>query len=68
MDRLETELRGKLQIIRVNVHDTVGLKLGDRFDFRITPTFIFFDDNGIEQWRSVGALDAEHVRSSVTAQ
>ena len=68
MDRLETQLSGKLQIIRVNVHDTVGLKLGDRFDFRVTPTFIFFDHNGIEQWRTVGTLDAERVRSSIGAQ
>jgi hypothetical protein len=57
-----------LQIIRLNVHDPVGRKIGDRFDFRFTPTFIFFDANGIEQWRSLGTLDADRVRSSVTTQ
>jgi hypothetical protein len=68
VNRLETELGGRLQIIRLNVHDPVGRQLGDRFDFSFTPTFIFFDANGIEQWRSLGTLDADRVRSSVTTQ
>ncbi|HJO33885.1 MAG: hypothetical protein QF501_02505 [Anaerolineales bacterium] len=68
MNRLETEMGEGLQIIRLNVHDPVGRQLGDRFDFRFTPTFIFFDANGIEQWRSLGTLDTDRVRSSVTTQ
>ena len=68
MDRLETELSGKLQIIQVNIHEPIGEKLANRFGFRFTPTFIFFDGNGIEQWRSVGTLDVERVHISLTAQ
>ena len=68
MDRLETELSDRLQIIHLNVHEPVGQKLGNHFDFRVTPTFIFFDSNGTEQWRSVGALDVEHVRRTLTEQ
>ena len=65
MNRLETELSGKLQVIRLNIQDPVGYKLSERFDCRIVPSFIFFDVNGIEAWRSVGSLDAEKVRTSV---
>ena len=65
MNRLEKELSGKLQIIRVNVQDEVGQKLGQRFGCRFTPTFILFDRNGIEKWRSVGTLDVERVKASV---
>lgn len=67
MNRLETELEGKLKIISLNVNDPVGRRIADRFDFAYTPTFIFFGKNGIEQWRSVGALDAERVRNSLTS-
>mgnify|MGYP004202740789 CR=1 len=68
MNRLETDLIGKLQVIRINIHDPVGHELANSFDFRFTPTFIFFDANGIEQWRSVGALDVNQVHNSLTAQ
>lgn len=65
MNRLETELIGELQVIRLNVHDKVGDALGERFDCRFTPTFIFLDGDGNEQWRSVGYLDVKRVRSSL---
>ena len=65
MNRLETELEGKLQIISLNVNAPVGRRIADRFNFGYTPTFIFYGKNGIEQWRSVGALDAERVRKSL---
>jgi hypothetical protein len=67
VNRLETELAGKLQIISLNVNDPVGRRIADRFDFGYTPTFIFCGKNGIEQWRSVGTLDAERVRKSLTS-
>jgi len=31
----------------------------------VTPSFIFFDKAGVEQWRSAGQLDALRVRTSL---
>jgi hypothetical protein len=31
----------------------------------MTPTFIFFDTAGKEQWRNVGQLDAARVRTNL---
>lgn len=65
MDRLEAELAGQLTIIRINVQDEVGRELARVYGFRFTPTFIFFDSRGIEQWRQVGGLDTDRVRASL---
>ncbi|HBX70107.1 MAG TPA: thioredoxin, partial [Chloroflexi bacterium] len=40
-------------------------ELANQYDFRYTPTFIFFNARGNEIWRSVGQLDTEQVRSSL---
>ena len=67
MDRLEITLSGRLQIIRVNVHDPVGKLLASEFRVYNVPTFIFFDNEAVEQWRSVGQLDYGQVVSSTNA-
>jgi hypothetical protein len=35
------------------------------YDFRYTPTFIFFDAQGNERWRSIGSLDVDQIQSSL---
>ena len=67
VDRLENDMDGKLEIIRVNIQDSVGRELARNFGFEYTPTFIFFDGNGNELWRQVGGLDTERVRSSLSS-
>ena len=67
MDRLEIALSNKLQIIRINVHDQEGKLIASKFRVQNVPTFIFFDNEATEQWRSVGQLDYNQVVSSTNA-
>ena len=67
MDGLETELGSKLHILRLNIQDQVGRELAPVYNFEYTPTYIFFDAQGREIWRTVGEIDPARVRSSVTA-
>ena len=66
VDRLENELRGKLRVRRVDIQSAEGQKLVTEYGIEFTPTFIFFDTSGKEQWRSVGQLDAARVRATLT--
>ncbi len=65
VDRLEQELAGRLIVIRLNVQEPVGRELGRYYNFRYTPTFIFFDSQGREVWRQIGDLNVQRVRDSV---
>jgi thioredoxin-related protein len=68
VDGLETELAPKLHILRLNIQDNVGRELAPVYDFEYTPTFIFFDAQGKELWRTVGEIDPQRVRDSVANQ
>ena len=63
VDRVERELRGKLVVRRVDIQTAEGRKIADQFGIELTPTFIFLDTAGNEQWRSVGKLDGARVRA-----
>lgn len=65
MDGLEKELSDKILIIRINIQSKVGRELLPVYDFEYTPTFIFFDGQGRENWRVIGELDPQKVRDSV---
>lgn len=68
MDELEQQTAGKLLIIRLNIQESVARELAPIYGFQFTPTFIFFDAQGNEVWRSVGELDVEQVLESLTTQ
>ena len=51
--------------IRLNIQDSVGRELAPVYDFEVTPTFIFFDSQGNELWRTVGDFDPQRVRDSL---
>ncbi len=61
VDGIEREHGRQLSIIRLNIQDPAGKALLERFEFRFTPTFIFFDGNGDELQRWVGAIDSNEV-------
>jgi len=65
VDRLENELRDKLVVRRVDIQSAAGRELVARYGIEVTPTFIFFDAAGKEQWRRVVQLDAERVRTAL---
>ena len=68
MDGLDQELRGRLHILRINIQDQVGRELAPVYDFEYTPTYIFFDARGREEWRTIGEIDVSRVKQSVGAQ
>ncbi|MCL4181629.1 MAG: thioredoxin family protein [Verrucomicrobia bacterium] len=65
VDRLERELQGRLALRRVDIQSAEGRQLASQYGSELTPTFIFFDSSGQEQWRSVGRLDVARVRTSL---
>ncbi len=65
VDRLEAELNDHLMVLRVDIQSNDGVNLAERVGFRYTPTFILYDSDGEEIWRSVGRLDPDLVRQFV---
>ena len=61
MDGLELKHQDDLVVIRLNVQSPAGKVLAERYGFQVTPTFIFFDSQGTEIWRSAGSLDANRI-------
>ncbi len=68
MDGLEAELGTRLRVLRVDIQDPIGRELAPVYGFQFTPTFIFFDSQGRELWRSIGEIDPARVRASVAQQ
>jgi thioredoxin-related protein len=65
VDGIERAQNEKLLVIRLNMQDQAGRELAQRYGALVTPTFIYFDGQGIEQWRQVGSIDAERVQESL---
>jgi thiol-disulfide isomerase/thioredoxin len=67
VDGIEREHGERLRVIRVNVQDTAGQALADRYRFEFTPTFVLFDAGGRELLRTVGAVDPAAVRRALAS-
>ena len=65
VDGIEDQYAGQVLVLRVNVQDSAGKALAEEYDFRVTPTFIFFDALGSEVWRSIGSIDPQQVAGSL---
>ena len=57
VDRAEQEYQGRLVVIRLNIQDPVAMELRSVYHFEYTPTFIFFDEQGQERWRTMLNFD-----------
>jgi thioredoxin-related protein len=65
VDELERELGDEIYIIRLNIQEEVGRELAPVYGFEFTPTFIYFDEDGNEIWRTVGEFDPQKVRDTL---
>jgi thioredoxin-related protein len=71
VDELEQELNNgvsigkQIHVIRLNIQEPVGRELSAVYGFEFTPTFIFFDGQGNEVWRTIGSFDPQQVRDSL---
>ena len=64
VDRLERDLAGEVNIVRLNVHEPVGDAFKVALGFQFVPTFILLDAEGSEVWRSLGSIDRVQVPDS----
>lgn len=67
VDGIEREHGQQLRIIRLNIQDPVGEALLERFEFRFTPTLIFFDGAGDELQRWVGMIKSNEIHDLLEA-
>ena len=67
MDRLERDLEGQAQVLRLSATSGVGRQLGARYGVRGVPTFFLFDGNGEMVSYQVGRIDADQVKTEVKA-
>jgi thioredoxin-related protein len=65
VDGIEKQDKGRLVVIRLDIQSTTGRALAPLYDFQYTPTFIFFDSNGKELWRSMGQLDPSKINATI---
>lgn len=52
-------------VLKVDVNSAAGREVSARVGSRVTPTFIFYDAEGVELWRQFGSLDAQKVRAAL---
>ena len=67
MDRLERDLEGEAQVLRLSAISKVGRQLGARYGVRGVPTFFLFDGMGNMVSYQVGRLDADLVKAEIEA-
>ena len=68
VDRLEEQYAGRLEIIRVDIQSTAGETIAQEYGLFVTPSFLFFDAQGQEAFRSAGTLDVNRIRILLTDQ
>ena len=65
MDRLERELEGRAQVLRLDVMDKVGGELAMRYNVRGVPTFLLVNGAGEVVLRQVGVLNQAEILAAV---
>ena len=67
VDGLESDLRNKARVMRLNVLDSVGASSARRFGVRAVPTFILFDGRGSVVGTQVGVPNRARLGAQVDA-
>ncbi len=65
MDRLERELEGQAQVLRLNVMDAVGGKLAMRYGVRGVPTLVLLNGAGEVVLKQVGMPERAEITAAV---
>jgi thioredoxin-related protein len=66
VDRLERELDGQAQVVRLDVFGKVGGELAKQYNVASMPTFLVFDGDGTLLARQVGIPDRVRIKALVT--
>lgn len=67
VDRLERDLEGQAQVLRLSAFSSVGRQLASRYGVRGVPTFLLFDGAGEVVHYQVGRLDANRIQVEIDA-
>lgn len=67
VDRLERDLEGQAEVLRLSAWSSVGRELAARYGVRGVPTFLLFDGTGELRHYQVGKLDADQVKAEINA-
>ena len=67
VDRLERDLEGQAQVLRLSAMSGVGRQLAARYGVRGVPTFFLFDGDGELVSYQVGRLDTDLVKAEIEA-
>jgi thioredoxin-related protein len=67
VDRLERDLAGQMDILRVSAWNKVGRQLSSRYGVRGVPTFLLFDGKGEMVHYQVGSLDADLIKDEINS-
>jgi len=67
VDRLERDLEGQAEVLRLSAVSGVGRELAARYGVRGVPTFFLFSGSGELVSYQVGRLDADLVKSEIEA-
>ena len=65
IDAIEDEFTGNLIVLRVDAQEEAGRQFAELYGFQYTPTFIYFDPNGVERWRIIGSFDEPRLRQEL---
>ena len=65
MDRLERDLQGQAQVLRLSASSRVGRVLVARYGVRGVPTFLLFDGSGKMIHFQVGRLDPDRIKTEI---
>ena len=66
VDRLEQELDGEAELIRINLMSEMGLELARRYGIRASPTLLVFDGAGNVVYRQPGIPNVDAVLQAVS--
>jgi hypothetical protein len=64
---LQSDLAGEVDVLLINIHDSVGSAVLDRFGFQTTPLYLIFDGAGSEVYRS-GAIPDKNTVLALVAE
>jgi thioredoxin-related protein len=65
VDRLERDLEGEIQVLRLSVLGSVGRQMAAKYGVRGVPTFLLFDGTGQMVHYQVGRLDPAQVKAQI---
>ena len=61
LERVENEAGHRLQVLRINSKDKVGMDLANRYGVTFTPTFLLFNSRGDKEQEFVFVIDRARV-------